>query len=69
MNGEWAAEHSDVELLLFELASATEAGARNLLSDSSAMSHLSSTMLSAVPTWATCDDNNHCESTTSFPVQ
>lgn len=43
VEGEWVPKRPNLELLVFELTSATEAGARDLLSASSAMVHLSST--------------------------
>ena len=39
-DGKWVARQTDIELLIFELTSATEAGARYLLSTDAATSHL-----------------------------
>ncbi len=74
VDGEWVVEQSYVELLVFELTSATEAGARNLLSASSAMLHLSSTLqqiilslgeeAESVLRSSTCETDSQCQWTT-----
>ena len=71
VNGEWIAQQSEVELLVFELTSATEAGARNLRSASSAMSHLSWALrdiivslgeeAESVLSASTCETDSQCQ--------
>ncbi|CAA0116366.1 Uncharacterised protein [Halioglobus japonicus] len=73
VDGEWIEERTDVELLVSELTSATEAGARNLLSASSAMSHLSFALLEIILSLAaeaesvlgasTCETDSQCQIT------
>jgi hypothetical protein len=71
VNGEWVEAQSDVELLVYELTSATEAGARDLLSASSAMGHLSYTLLEiifslgdeaeSILSASTCETDSQCK--------
>ena len=71
VDGEWVTQRPAVELLVFDLTSATEAGARDLLSADSAMLHLSSTFLQLIATLgeeaeailssSTCETDSQCQ--------